>query len=111
MNLLADYERALQSDLTGALSPVSRQAVADALIGLFRNTRKKPVDNLNARVSAYEAQIKKLAEGLELHVVSGRVVVKARGSDVRTLNELRLGSDWFEAADHITETVLAGLTR
>lgn len=105
---MEEFAQAVETDLDAALTPAARQAAGDALVQLFQGLRKKPVEGLQARVAAYEVRIRDLVDNMDVKLSSGRLVVKARGSDERTLNELRFGSDWFEGTEHITETILAG---
>lgn len=108
MTLSEEFAQAVEMDLRTELTPAARRAAGDALVQLFQGLRKKPVDGLPGRIVAYETRIRSLVANLEVKLSSGRFVVKARGSDERTLNELRFGSDWFEGTENITETILAG---
>jgi hypothetical protein len=108
MNLVAEFEAAVSSDLHGILE-AGRARLPAALEVHLRAVRKRADANHEAEIVAYRPKLKQLAEKLSVGFAGGAIVFRAQGSAEQVLKELRYGSPWFEGSDNITEIILAGL--
>lgn len=88
-------------------SPRQREFVVSSVMAVFSTIKKKPVTDLDSRISALEKRVANLAESMSIEFTNGRLVVKVAGSAEILLTELRRGTDWYEPWDKVDEILLA----
>lgn len=86
-----------------------RHTVATVIMAGFSKVRKKPVPNEAERLKKLEERVLKMAENVSLGFVNGRLVVNVVASSESLMNELRLGTDWYDPWSKVDEILLGAI--
>jgi hypothetical protein len=100
-------EAALTQSLQTVDLPINRTNVARCLCDWFDATRKAPVDKLPERISAFKAELVRLANNFSIKVESDKLKVIVTGDSIATLGKIANGSLWFNGEPRI-EDLIAG---
>lgn len=89
--------------------PIQRDFLVTAVMRGFSNLQKKPVPDLQNRITRMQERVAEMAKQVDLGFVNGRLVVKVAGSSEALMTELRRGSDWYEPWEEIDGIVLTAI--
>jgi len=109
-DLIGGLDVAIVDESTHYLTSENRLQMAQNLKDwLITIARKKPIADLEDRMTKMGKRFEKLAESATFGVVNGEVVVKAAGENEDTLKKLENGTDWFDPCDNVVNVMISAL--
>ena len=92
------------------LTIADRKKIADALENwLKKETRLKPLPDLEARLAVMSQRIRLLAQTVEFTVRNEEIVVISSGANEQTLKAIANGTDWFDPCDDVVSVMISAV--
>jgi hypothetical protein len=100
----------VKASATDALDRGGRDRVKKALENWISFVaRKRLVPDLDKRLEDFRKRIGVLADNMAVEMSQEGYVVKAAGEAESTLRQLERGTDWFDPAGNVTETIISAI--